>query len=593
MRILVFNAGSSSIKYGVYDMAQNLQLHKGQLDRVDDVATAMAVLPEKLITAGFDKFDAIGHRIVHGGDFFRDAVVVDDNVIQAITNCIPLAPQHNPPGLAGIRAAQQHWPDTPQVAVFDTAFHYTIPERAYTYAIPKSWRDGGMRRYGFHGTSHKYVMLRTAEALNIPPEKLRIISCHLGNGASLCAIERGRSVDTSMGFTPLEGLVMGSRSGDIDPGLFAHLEHHLGLSAPTIESALYNDSGLKGLSGISNDMRDIEHRAGQGDHAAQLAIEVYAYRARKYIAAYAAAMGGVDVISFTGGIGENSAQMRKRICERLDFIGVDFDDNKNTSIDLKDSDVGEIHGDHSRVKILVTPTQEKWMIAKETARVMENHVAPDEKEKLSIPIAVSARHVHLTEEAIEQLFGKGYQPKILHQLSQPGFWAAEETVTVIGPRGQLENVRYLGPPREHNQIEISRTEAFHLGVDAPLRISGDIANTPMITLRGPAGSIRTNGVIVAKRHIHTNPTDAARMGVKHGDIVEIEVSNSPRDLTFRDTVIRVSPNGFTEMHIDTDEANAAEIQHGGEGVLRTTDNTAVITRRIQSSATGKHGVTAK
>jgi len=592
MHILVLNAGSSSIKYGVFDAEKNIELYKGQLDRVHDVATAMVELPEKLTAAGFNQFDAIGHRIAHGGDLFHAAAFITDDVIKTIDALAPLAPSHNPPALAGIHAAQKHWPDTPQIAVFDTAFHHTIPEHAYTYAIPMGWRQAGVRRYGFHGTSHKYVMLRTAEILQRPAEELRIISCHLGNGASVCAIERGASVDNSMGFTPLEGLVMGSRSGDVDPGLFAHLERTVGLSAGVVEQALYQDSGLKALSGIGNDMRDIEARAGQGDTAAQLAIDVYAYRSGKYIGSYAAAMGGVDVIAFTGGIGENSAQMRKRICERLAFMGLAFDDDKNTSVSLQNSNVVEIHATTSRVKILVMETQEKWMIAKETAGVIAQQKTISAAAKVPIPIAVSAHHVHLTETAIEQLFGKGYQPKILHELSQPRSFAAEETVTVVGPRGQLTNVRYLGPPRPHNQIEVSRTESFQLGVDAPLRISGDTDNTPIVTLRGIAGEIRTDGIIVAKRHIHTNPEDAKRMGVEHGDQVEIDVSDSERDLTFRDVVIRVSENGFTEMHIDTDEANAAEIEQNGVGVLRPTAHIATIVRRTKhhSNLAAQYGV---
>lgn len=596
MRILVLNAGSSSVKYGVFDIEKNVELHKGQLDRVTNVTTAMEEIPGKLTAAGFDRLDAVGHRVAHGGAAFYTAVLITDDVIKVIDTLTPLAPSHNPPALAGIHAAQKHWPDTPQVAVFDTAFHHTIPEHAYTYAVPIGWRQAGMRRYGFHGTSHKYVMLRTTEVLQKPAEQLRIISCHLGNGASVCAIERGASVDTSMGFTPLEGLVMGSRSGDVDPGLFAHLERTVGLSAGVVEHALYNDSGLKALSGVSNDMRDIEELAAKGDRAAQLAIDVYAYHVGKYIGSYATAMGGVDVIAFTGGIGENSAQMRKRICERLNFIGVKFDDDRNAAVAVRDSAVAEIHAPLSRVKILVMETQEKWMIAKETAEVIARQKTTPEAIKLSIPIAVSARHVHLTAEAIEQLFGKGYKIKILHELSQPGFFAAEETVTVIGPRSELEHVRYLGPPRPHNQIEVSRTEAFHLGVDAPLRISGDTEHTPMITLRGTAGEIRTDGIIVAKRHIHTNPTDAARMGVQHGDLVEIEVTNSPRDLVFRDVVIRVAETSVTEMHIDTDEANAAEIEHGGSGELRATSHTATITRhtRRRGNPADRHGVvTAK
>ncbi len=577
-RVLTINAGSSSVKLAVFDTAANTQLFKSVLERVSSVEDAVRGIPALLKAQGIAAPDAVGHRVAHGGARFRDACAIDAGVIEAIEACVPLAPMHNPLALAGIKAAARAWPDVPQVAVFDTAFHQTIPERAATYAVPRAWREAGVRRYGFHGTSHKYVMQRVAEELRTPPTELRIISCHLGNGASICAIERGASVDTSMGMTALEGLVMGTRCGDVDPGLFAHLERTLGLSAAGIERSLYRESGLAALSGLGNDMRDIEKRAAEGDRNAQLAIQVYAYRVRKYLGAYAAAMSGVDVIAFTGGIGEHSASMRARILSGLEFLGLALDEDRNAGVRLADSEAPQIQRDNSRVRVIVTRTREQWMIARETARILARETAPAQA-PAPIPIAVSAHHVHLTQAAVEQLFGAGHRLTLRKALSQPGAWAAEETVDVIGPRGELARLRVLGPCREANQIEIAETEAYKLGIDAPLRLSGDTRGTPVVTLRGPTGSLRTEGLIVAKRHIHMSPQDAAARGLKHGDLAEVAVNSEGRDLVFRDVAIRVDPQFVTEMHIDTDEANAAHLEHGGAGELAPVEGcSARITR---------------
>lgn len=580
MNILTINAGSSSVKFAVFNMTTNTQIYKSEIERINSVENAVHHIPKLLKAENIIKIDAIGHRVAHGGAKFKDSQLINGNVIKAIEDCVPLAPLHNPLSLAGIKIAQQAWPNIPHIAVFDTAFHQTIPERAYTYAVPEKWRDIGLRRYGFHGTSHKYVMMRVAEELKVHVNQLCIISCHLGNGASVCAIERGISVDTSMGMTSLEGLVMGTRSGDVDPGIFAYLNHTLGLNVDEIEMALYKESGLSALSGIGNDMCDIEKQASLGDKKAQLAIQVYAYRVRKYIAAYAGVMGGVDVIAFTGGIGEHSASMRKRICERLDYLGLTFDDDKNANVKLTDSEAPQIQADNSFVKVIVTESHEQWMIAQEASRILMLQKTPVTKFP-PIPIAVSAHHIHLTQQAVEQLFGDGYQLKIRNQLSQPGFWAAEEILDVVGPDGEIKHMRVLGPCRDAVQIEIAETEAYILGVDAPIRLSGDRDGTPIVTVRGPKGSIQTEGLIVAKRHIHMNTKDAEERGLKHGDQVEVAVDGKgDRDLIFRDVMIRIDPTYVTEMHIDTDEANAAHIQHGGIGVLMPIKGiTAHITHR--------------
>ncbi|MCH2546542.1 MAG: acetate/propionate family kinase [Alphaproteobacteria bacterium] len=574
MRILVINAGSSSVKFSVFE--DETPIFKSSLDKLEDIAAGIKQIPGILKEQGITEPTAVAHRVAHGGDVFKDACQIDDAVIRTIEANIPLAPLHNPPNLAGIRMAQQCWPDAPQVAVFDTAFHQAMPPYVTTYAVPKEWRGMGLKRYGFHGTSHKYVMHRVAEEMQTSPADLRIISCHLGNGASVCAIDRGISVDTSMGMTALEGLVMGTRSGDVDPGIFAFLEREAGLSSRQVEDILYHDSGLKALSGIGNDMRDIEQQATGGNANAQLAIQIYAYRVRKYIGAYANAMGGFDVLAFTGGIGEGSASMRARICQRMEYLGLYFDEDKNRAVKLEGFETPQLQQAHSRIRVMVTQTREQWMIAQETLRVLND--VKQRQPLPPIPVAVSAHHVHLTQAAVEQLFGKGHTLTKYKELTQPGFWAAEEKVDIIGPDGEIQNVRVLGPCREHNQIEIAETETFKLGIHADIRLSGDVKDTPSVTLRGSAGSIQTDGLIVAKRHIHMSTKDAETYGLQQGDVVEVAIDSGQRDLVFRDVAIRVHPDFVTEMHIDTDEANAAHIEHGSKGDLIPTECEVTVKR---------------
>ena len=371
MRILVINVGSATVKMSVTDTGTGEQVFKAELPVQDGgVDPAIGSIAKMIQRVKIGEIDAIGHRVVHGGEAFREPTLIDDGVLATLESLSVLAPLHNPPALAGIRAARTHWPDAPQVAVFDTAFHSTMPDRATTYAVPEEWRRSGVRRFGFHGTSHKYVMERVAQALGASPRDLRIISCHLGNGASVCAIDRGSSIDTSMGMTPLEGLVMGTRSGDVDPGLFGHLHRVLRLSPEQAESALYHRSGLAALSGQGNDLRAVEAAAGQGNSRAQLAIDVYAYRVRKYVGAYAAAMGGLDVLAFTGGIGENSMTMRKRICEGLEFLGLHLDEEANGSVHLEGYEAVPIHDGQLPVRVFVTQAREQWMIAQEVHRLL-------------------------------------------------------------------------------------------------------------------------------------------------------------------------------------------------------------------------------
>lgn len=585
VKILVLNCGSSSLKVGIFEIAgKATEIFKATYEKFEagccsykitrdgatetgkapfgDIAAVLAALPQILDGHGVTDLEAVGHRIVHGGEKFRTTTVLDETNVVAIEALTPLAPLHNPANLLAVRIARKIWPNLSQVAVFDTAFHGTNPPRATTYAVPKAWRDAGLRRFGFHGTSHKYVAMRAAEEIGEPLRDLQIVSVHLGNGASVCAVNRGESIDTSMGMTPLEGLVMGTRSGDVDPGLFGFLSRQHGLSIAAVEEALYSESGLKGLTG-SSDMRDVEDRAGAGDADAQLAVELYAYRTRKYIGAYAAAMGGLDAVVFTGGIGENSPSMRRRICDGLEFMGLKLDHDRNQVVQLANNAAPQIQAYGARVRIIVTETAEQLMIARETAAALASKVTVPE----TIAVAVSARHVHLSRRAIECLFGPGYQLTPAMALRQPGQWAASERVVLEGPKGRLERVAILGPERRRTQIEISRTDGFALGIDAPVRDSGKLEGTPTVRLIGPVGSLDSDGLIVAARHIHTNPEDARRLGLKDGMFVEVYIGDEDRGLMFGKTLIRVGVNSVTEMHIDTDEANAADIRVSGEGTL--------------------------
>ncbi|RVU47964.1 acetate/propionate family kinase [Lujinxingia sediminis] len=603
MKILVINCGSSSIKADVREHATGAFVARMDIERIgqpnatlrfdgEDVTTdlgpvdheqaltkTIALLLQRLDNPG--AIAGVGHRVVHGGARFTHPVRITTEVEDAIDELASLAPLHNPANLAGIRAARKLLPDVDHVAVFDTAFHATLPRRARTYALPYAMaNDPGLRRFGFHGISHAYVAQRAAEFLDADVRDLRLITCHLGNGASLCAVEFGRSIETSMGLTPLEGLVMGTRTGDIDPGLLIHLMREHGYTVEQLDELLNRKSGLAGLSGVGNDLRDIEARAADGDDHCRLAIQVFAHRVRKYIGAYAAIMGGVDAIVFAGGIGENSALMRHRIAQRLDFLGARLDEDRNRELQLaSEQPVQSFSTPHARTRLLVARTDESRAIAEAVSKLIlkSDELTLDQR---PIPVAVSARHVHLTREAVESLFGPGYELTPRNDLSQPGQFAAEETVRVVGPKNEFPAVRILGPTRSLNQLEISRTDEFALGIDAPVRASGDVANSPGILLVGPAGQVKLDqGVICAWRHIHMTPDDAAHFGVQDRDVVEVAVAGGDRDLTFGDVLVRVSEKYRLEMHIDTDEGNAANLGRGATGTLISTEGRAQLRRR--------------
>lgn len=391
-KIIAINAGSSSLKFQLFDMPEETVLTKGLVERIGmdnsiftisvdgekktevtdipDHAVAVKMLLEKLIEFNiikdFNEIDGVGHRVVHGGEKFSDSVVLTDEVIKDIDQLSELAPLHNPANVVGIKAFKQILPDVPAIAVFDTAFHQTMPEQSYLYSLPYDYyKNFGIRKYGFHGTSHKFVTERAAELLYCPLEELRLISCHLGNGASIAAVEGGKSIDTSMGFTPLAGVAMGTRSGNIDPALIPFIMEKTGHTAEEVLSTLNKKSGLLGVSGLSSDLRDIEEATEEGNDRAEVALDIFASRIHKYIGSYAARMNGVDAIIFTAGIGENSSEVRARVLRGLEFMGVYWDPSLNNMR----GEEAFISYPHSPVKVIVIPTNEEVMIARDVMRL--------------------------------------------------------------------------------------------------------------------------------------------------------------------------------------------------------------------------------
>ena len=397
MKTLVINCGSSSLKYQLIDMSTEESMVQGLVERIGiegsiltqkvegkdkyiintnikDHKGAIKLVLEALVDSihgvikSMDEISAVGHRVVHGGEKYSDSVLIDDEVLKSIKDCIVLAPLHNPPNVIGIEACKELMPSTPMVAVFDTAFHQTMPKHAYICPVPyELYEKYGVRKYGFHGTSHKYVSYKVAETMGKDIKNLKIITCHLGNGCSLAAVKNGKSVDTSMGFTPLAGVMMGTRSGSIDPSVISFLIEQHGYTIEQIDELLNKKSGILGISGVSSDFRDVLEAAESENERAKLALEIFYYKVRTQIAAYAGAMGGVDVIVFTAGIGENSSITRREILKGLEFFGFTINTEKN---ELRGK-IQEISNEDSRVKVYVVPTNEELMIARDTAKLVK------------------------------------------------------------------------------------------------------------------------------------------------------------------------------------------------------------------------------
>ena len=397
MKTLVINCGSSSLKYQLIDMETENSLVQGLVERIGiegsiltqkvegkdkyiikesmpNHKAAIKLVLEALVNKDYgviksmDEIAAVGHRVVHGGEKYSHSVIIDDTVLDSIRDCISLAPLHNPPNIIGIEACMELMPNTPMVAVFDTAFHQTMPKEAYICPLPyELYEKYGIRKYGFHGTSHKYVSQKVADAMGKDIKDLKIITCHLGNGCSLAAVKGGKSIDTSMGFTPLAGVMMGTRSGSIDPSVISFLSEQHGYKISDIDELLNKKSGVLGISGVSSDFRDVIEAANKGNERAKLALDIFHYKVRAQIAAYAGIMGGVDVIVFTAGIGENSSLTRKECLNGLEFLGFNIDDEKNAVR----GEIQEISTKDSKVKVYLVPTNEELMIAKETARLIK------------------------------------------------------------------------------------------------------------------------------------------------------------------------------------------------------------------------------
>ncbi len=396
-KILVINSGSSSMKFQLIDMTTEKVLAKGLCDRIgiensflkytrygNDTVVLEKDMPDHKtavqeaiyaltckdmgVISDMSEITAFGHRVVHGGEKFHNSVIIDEEVMKAIKECIDLAPLHNPPNITGIEACKSIMPGTPMVAVFDTAFHQTMPTHAYLYALPYDlYAEHGVRKYGFHGTSHKYVAERAAAMLNRPLEELRLITCHLGNGASVCAIKNGKSVDTSMGFTPLAGLAMGTRSGTIDPAVIFFLMEKGKMSIEEVNEYLNKKSGVLGISGVSSDFRDIQAAAEEGNERARLAIDIFCYRVKKYIGEYSTVIEGLDAVIFTAGIGENNDLVRNKVVSGLDYLGISIDQDKNRIAIGKEIDIST---PDAKVRTLVIPTNEELAIARETLKLI-------------------------------------------------------------------------------------------------------------------------------------------------------------------------------------------------------------------------------
>jgi len=399
MKILVLNCGSSSIKYQLFDMASGVVLSKGIVEKIGlkgsflknerfdgdkvkldgeildhqtgiEYLLGLMISKKRGVIKDLEEIDAIGHRLVHGGETFQESCYLDDITIKGVEDCSDLAPLHNPANLKGIYAMKTLLPNVPQVGVFDTSFHQTMPDYSFMYALPYSlYKKYGIRRYGFHGTSHSYVSKRACEILNVDYNTQKMITCHLGNGASITAIKNGKSLDTSMGLTPVEGLIMGTRSGDVDAGALTLIMEKEEIDFSSLNTLLNKHSGILGISGISSDMREVESAAGEGDERAVLSLKMYDYRVKKYIGAYAAAMGGVDLLIFTGGIGENSSETRENICKDMEFIGLEFDRQKNEGVRSKELVISK---NGSKVTVMIVPTNEEFVIASETRDIVEN-----------------------------------------------------------------------------------------------------------------------------------------------------------------------------------------------------------------------------
>lgn len=585
-KVLVVNAGSSSLKYSLFDIPGRGVLFEGLIERIgsdhsrhkiknqtesfeenikiENIEAAFYEMkkaitnPNKGCLQSFDEITITGHRVVHGGVSFSASTVINNEVIEAIRQCIPLAPLHNPHNLKGIELIMELLPNASHVAVFDTAYHQSMPEHAFIYALPKDYyNDKQIRRYGFHGTNHNFVALKAATFLKRPLNELKLISCHLGNGASVCAIDKGMSVDTSMGMTPLAGLIMGTRCGDVDPGIITYLMETKGFLASDIDRALNKESGLQGLSGFSNDMREIIKNAEDGNREAEIAITMFCYRVKKYIGSYIASIGKIDALIFTGGIGENSHEIRARICQGLDTLGIVLNEEQNKKERAQRGNIKNI-AKYGKTNVFLIAADEERMIARESIHAIKRTTSPEISnaiKKAPVEVKIAPLLVMLSKNDFHSLFGNHRKLTPRTSLDQKGYYLCEETVNLVGPMGAVEDVNIVGPFSEVTQFILTKKVEFALGIEGSTREFGDISGTPGITIEGLKGNLKfDSGVINLRRTIFMETKDALKFGIRDRDVVRVKLYDAQIQ-GLGGVLVRVGTTDSLRMYINDYEAN--------------------------------------
>lgn len=598
-RVLVVECSATTLRYGYYDTECEFHNRAGSIEGLGNpsaehvqstlrgkTSTAVPGTPagalEALLgsltkpdgpLAGVEALSVIAHRLIFGGEG-RDRPALIDDALTAELRRAPAAPPELQANLEALDACRRLAPSVPQVAVYDTGFFQSMPPTAFLYALPyELYREGGVRRYGSHGLTHHQAALLAADCLETPLEELRLVSCRLDDTTSVCAIGQGRAVEGSSGLSVAGELPGPTSVGALGPGAVFRIVRQKGLSLEAAERLLTGESGLAALSGTSGDLRDLVVASEEGNERAALALDVWAHAVRKCIGAYVAALGGLDALLFTGRYGETEARLRAKVCEGLEGLGPELDARLNQAPEASTNGASDIAAARSSARILLLSTDEPRMAASEALSVIgrEALAAVFRRRRQPIPIGISAHHIHLTQPHVEALFGAGHQLTFRAPLTQPGQYACEETVTLVGPKGKVQRVRVLGPIRPETQVEISRTEEFQLGIDAPIRASGDLAGTPGLQVDGPAGAVDLGrGVICAARHVHMSPEDALRFRVRDKDRIIVRVEGK-RGISFRDVLVRVHPDFRLDMHVDTDEGNAAELDQNAVGYMEAVE----------------------
>ncbi len=600
LKILVLIAKRNTIEYTLFDTGNETRTARGAVQNIDEGETQLEIRTaqqRKTITLGrsmdhraafeaivaelsdikdenvcsWTEIDAVGHSVAHGGEEYLEPVLIDDVVIDNVRQYARLAPLHNPHAAQVMEIARECLPNVQHIAVFSNSFHHSLPPSAYLYALPyELYRQERVRRYGFHGPSHRFCMYRAAAHLKRPASTLKMITCHLGEGASVCAIDHGKSIDISSGFTPLEGLPMMTRCGDIDPAIIFYLMREKGMAVDEVEHLLNEESGLKGISMLSGDIEEIRDAANSGNQQAFLAVEILAQRIKKYIGAYFALLGGIDVLVFTGQITERSAGIRGLAIQGLSPLGIVLDEVRNQSAELLPGAVMEISTLDSPVKVLVISSDGARVIAQEVIGALGYQEFKKVKgQPRPIPIEILEPHVQLSAADAATLFGEDYRFTKDKDLRQHSEFICRENLKLVGPRRPLDGVPVMQPFTEQTEVVVTRTQQFQLGVTAPVRLPGDLAESAAVKIEGPVGNIELErGVICARRHIKMAPDDAIGFGVKDQDLVRVRVIGERREVVFGDVLVLVEPRCELTMYLDMDEANAAEVYSGMVGYLQ-------------------------